>query len=330
MNVTMPLGPSLKRSVTLHFMGDWGQANLHRVCGWLAQEVGERSGPYSRFATWNGRGGVDSVKAVGRGTVDLALTTPAAFARMALDGRGPYAAEPFPFIRALGTIPQRDRLVLAIDAAKNIRSFDDLRERRPALRIAISTNDGINNIGLAGHKLLELEGITRERLESWGGRFVEAERPDACLEFMKRGEADAVFQEAIMTPWWRDLTERVDLTFVPVERSVLDQVERDYGWPRAVLPAGYFRNLNEPLETLDFSDFLIIVRADMPDDIAELLAYCIAETSEALEVQYRHLAPERSPVTYPLVPTEMARTAIPLHPAAARYYASQGYIAKTQ
>jgi TRAP-type uncharacterized transport system substrate-binding protein len=324
----MPNGPSLKRSVTLHFMGDWGQANLHRVCGWLMQEMGERSGPHSRFATWNGRGGIDSVRAVGRGIVDLALTTPAAFARMALDGRGPYAGEPYPFLRALGTVPQRDRLVLAIDASRNIRSFDDLRARRPALRIATSVNDGVNNIGLAAHTILDLAGITREKLESWGGRFVEAERPDACIEFIKRGEADAVFQEAIMTPWWRELTEARDLTFVPIERAVLDQVERDFGWPRAVLPGGYFRNLPQPLETLDFSDFMIIVRDDMPDDIAELLAFCIAETSEALEIQYRHIPPDKSPVTYPLVPTEMAKTAIPLHPAAARYYVSKGYIAK--
>jgi uncharacterized protein len=322
-NQTTLAGPSLKRSITLHLMGDWGQANLHRVCGWLMQEVGDRSGPHSRFATWNGRGGVDSVRAVGRGMVDLALTTPAAFARMAIDGRGPYAGEPFPFLRALGTVPQRDRLVLAIHAAKNIHSFDDLRERRPPLRIATSTHDGINNIGLAAHKILELAEIA---VESWGGRFVEAERPDACIEFTKRGEADAVFQEAIMTPWWRELSERADLTFVPVERRILDQLEQDYGWPSAVLPAGYFRNLTSPLETLDFSDFLILVREDMPDDVAELLAYCIAETSDALEIQYRHIPPERSPVTYPLIAAQMARTALPLHPAAARYYASKGYI----
>jgi TRAP transporter TAXI family solute receptor len=324
----MQMELSLKRSVTLHFMGDWGQANLHRVCGWLAQEFGDRCGPHSRFAIWNGRGGVDAVRAVGRGAVDVALTTPAAFARMALAGRGPYLAEPYPFLRALGTIPQRDRLVLAVRASQNIRSFDDLRTRRPALRIATATHDGINHIGLAARMLLELEGITREQLESWGGQFIEAERPDTCIEFVKRGEADAVFQEAIMTPWWRELTEQVDLTFIPIEQGVLDKVERDFGWAPAVLPAGYFRNLASDLPTLDFSDFLLMVREDMPDDVAELLAFCIAETSDRLEVQYRHLPPDRSPVTYPLIAARMAKAAIPLHPAAERYYQSKGYLAK--
>jgi TRAP-type uncharacterized transport system substrate-binding protein len=306
-------------------MGDWGQANLHRVCGWLAQEMGDRSGPHSRFAIWNGRGGVDAVKAVGRGNVDVALATPAAFAQMALDGRGPYKAEPLPLLRALGTVPQLDRLVLAIDASENIQSFEDLRQRRPALRIATSPNDGVNHVGLAAHTILDHAGIS---VEGWGGRFLEAERPNICIELIMRGEANAVFHEAIMTPWWRELVEARYVSFVPIESAVLDRLEGELGWPRATLPAGYFRNLERTLETLDFSDFVLIVRADMPDDIAELLAFCIAETSEALERQYRHIPPERSPVTYPLTPAGLAKTAIPLHPAAARYYASKGYIDK--
>ena len=315
----------LSRSVTLQFMGDWGQANLHRVCGWLAQEMGDRSGPHSRFAIWNGRGGVDAVKAVGRGNVDVALATPAAFARMALDGRGPYKAEPLPLLHALGTVPQLDRLVLAIDASENIQSFEDLRQRRPALRIATSPNDGVNHVGLAAHTILDHAGIS---VEGWGGRFLEAERPNTCIELIMRGEANAVFHEAIMTPWWRELAEARDVRFVPIESAVLDRLEGELGWPRATLPAGYFRNLERLLETLDFSDFVMIVRADMPDDIAEMLAFCIAETSDALERQYRHIPPERSPVTYPLTPAGLAKTAIPLHPAAARYYASKGYIDK--
>jgi TRAP-type uncharacterized transport system substrate-binding protein len=306
-------------------MGDWGQANLHRVCGWLAQEMGDRSGHHSRFAIWNGRGGVDALKAVGRGKVDVALATPAAFARMALDGRGPYKDEPLPFLRALGTVPQLDRLVLAMNASESIQSFEDLRQRRPALKIATSPDDGVNHVGLAAHTILDHAGIL---VEDWGGRFLEAERPNTCIELLIRGEANAVFHEAIMTPWWRDLTEARDVTFVPIESAVLDKLDQEFGWPRATLPVGYFRNLERPLETLDFSDFAMIVRADMPDDIAELLAFCIAETSDALERQYRHMPPERSPVTYPLTPAELANTAIPLHPAAARYYASKGYIDK--
>jgi len=322
----MPDAPHLDRSLTLHFYGDWGQANLHRVCGWLAQEVGDRSGPHSRFAIWNGRGGTDAVRAVGRGHVDLALATPAAFVTMALDGCGPYAGEAFPHLRALGSVPQTDRLVLAVSAEAGIRSFADLRERRAPLRIATSQDDGVNHIGLAVQRIMTLAGVSRATLESWGGSYLEEERPLPCIRHAREGRANAVFHEAIMTTWWQELADSRDLTFIPIEPTVLDRLGREYNWPRAVLPAGYFRGLDAPLETLDFSDFLVVVRADMPEDVAHLITWCMSETRAALEAQYRHIPPARSPVSYPLDPAEMARTPLPLHPGAERYYKEHGHL----
>ncbi len=83
-----PPEPAIARSLRLHLKGDWGTANLHRVCGWISQELTDRCGPYTQVAIWNGRGFIDSVRAVGRGEVDVALTTPAAFTTAALDGSG--------------------------------------------------------------------------------------------------------------------------------------------------------------------------------------------------------------------------------------------------
>lgn len=316
--------PRLDRSITLHMKGDWGQANLHRVCGWLCQEIGDRAGPHSRIAIWNGHGGIDNVLAVGRGEVDVAVPTPAAFVSMALDGRGPYAGQAMPHLRALGTAPQTDRLVLAIDAEQGIRSFADLRDKRPPLRIATSPNDGTNQIGLAVHRIMELSGVPPSEFEGWGGRFIEDERPFPCIQAVADGTADAVFYEAIMTTAWQQLANERDLAFVPIEEHVLRQLEQELGWPSAVLPAGYFRGLDEPLPTLDFSDFLVLTTTDLPDDVAYLIAWCLVETRAKLENQYRHIPPERSPVTYPLEPAKIATTPIPLHPGAARYYASAG------
>src|SRR4029079_10004780 len=57
-------GPRIERDVELDMMGDWGIANLHRICGWIAAETWFRSGDGSRFATVNGRGGRDAIEAV--------------------------------------------------------------------------------------------------------------------------------------------------------------------------------------------------------------------------------------------------------------------------
>jgi uncharacterized protein len=68
------------------------------------------------------------------------------------------------------------------------------------------------------------------------------------------------------------------------------------------------------------------VRADLPEEVAYLLAWCLGEQRARLERYYRHLPSERSPVTYPLDPAKMARTPIPLHPGAERYYREYGYL----
>src|SRR5579863_8259980 len=91
--------PRLNRSVVLQFQGDWGQANLHRIFGWLSQEVIDRAGPFSRVGIWSGRGGLDAVQAVGRGLVGVAMAVPAAFVPMAVEGKGIDKGEAFPDLR---------------------------------------------------------------------------------------------------------------------------------------------------------------------------------------------------------------------------------------
>jgi hypothetical protein len=56
-------------------------------------------------------------------------------------------------------------------------------------------------------------------------------------------------------------------------------------------------------------------------DVAYLAAWCMVKTRRALEAQYAHLPQDHSPVTCPLVPADMARTPVPLHPPAARAHA---------
>ncbi|MDB5409975.1 MAG: hypothetical protein JWL84_4887 [Rhodospirillales bacterium] len=319
MSYTVP-EPRIARSLTLQFQGDWGQANLHRIFGFLSQEVTSRAGPYSRVGIWSGHGGFDSVSAVGRGQVDVALAVPTAFVPMTLTGKGIAAGEAFPELRALGTMPQTDRLVVAVRESLGIRSFDDLRRKAPALRIATSQDDGINTVGYAAQRVMESAGLPRATIEAWGGTYVERVRPNECIALVADGAADAIIHEAIMTQWWQDLADATDLCFLPLEEETLAAMERDEDWPRASLPEGYLRGMDGPFATLDFSDFLMIARADLPDDVAYLIAWCLCERRQVIDQAYRHIPPARSPVTYPLAPEKIARTAIPLHPGAERYY----------
>ncbi|WP_326600427.1 TAXI family TRAP transporter solute-binding subunit [Streptomyces sp. NBC_01803] len=309
-----PPEPTIDRSITLHLRGDWGTANLHRVCGWISQELTDRSGPHTRVAVWNSRGFSDAVRAVGRGEVQVAMTTPVAFTTAALDGRGVFADESFPDLRALGVVPQRDRLVMGVRRSLGITSFAQLREAKPALRLATSVHDGVNYVGLAAHELLTRSGID---VTGWGGELLTDERPFETFGHVLAGRADAVVHEAYMLPHWQEFG--ADFHFLEVEQAVLDSLWRDYSWPSAEVDEGHFPGA-PAFRTLDFSDFLVLTRADLADDVAYAIAWVLGETRDVLERQYRHIPPERSPVTYPLDPVTMGRTPVPLHPGAARYY----------
>ena len=319
--------PSIQRDITLHLQGDWGIANLHRICGWIMAEMGRRSGAGSRFATWSGRGGTDAFEVLFNKSVDLSLFVPACFAPGASRMPVVKAAGDPGSLRAIATLPQNDALVIAVDARLGISSLDDIRKKKPALRIAAAHDDGVNPVGFTTHRLLELAGLPRKDLEAWGGRFVEGEGPWDVIPLGTSGEADVVIFEAIMTKYWRDMTAARDWVFLSLDKDLLGRFESAYAVAPKVVPAGRFKGQDQPLDTIDFSDFLLMARAELADDVAYLLAWCLCNTRATIEAQYLHLAPENSPLTYPLNPRAMATTSLPLHPGAQRYYREAGLLA---
>lgn len=319
--------PRISRSVTLNFNGDWGYANFHRICAWLTQEFCDRAGPRSRTAIWSLRGGgSEPLHLLNDGELDLCIATPTMMVPDALAGKGMFAGTPMPDLRALATIPQNDRMVFAIDPKFGISTFEELRAKKPALRIAASIDDGSNFIGYASRRMMEAHGLDEGTLRSWGCEYVVDNRPDDSLARMRDGEVDAIVQEAIMMPWWRAVIDTRNAIPLPAEDAALRKLESEYGYRRNSLPAGFFSTLKSDIPTLDFSDFAILVRSDLPDDVAYLLTWCLVETRGALEAQYRHVPSERSPVNYPIEPSKMAQTSIPLHPAARRFYEEGGYL----
>ena len=318
-----PVSPHIDRLLELTFQGDWGQANLHRICGWLAQEVGDRCAPGSRFGIWNGRAGTDAVRAVLDHQVDVALLTPtAAMGLIAATAEAPAQAGA-ERLRALGTLPQRDRLVTCVDADLGVSTMGDLAGLLPDLRIATSADDGVNLIGMAAHRMLAAAGLAAEDVRKAGGSFSYFERPFPAVAAFRDGLANVLVHEAIMMPAWQRVADRKRVTYLDVDPSVAE-VFAGWNWPTAVVPAGYLPTLDRDLTALEFSDFVLMCHADLPDDVAGLIAWCMVATRDALEVQYRHIPPDRSPLTYPLEPAAIARAPIPLHPAAEATFAALG------
>lgn len=296
----------MDRQISLRVQGDWGQANLHRISCALSHELVFATSPGTEVWIRNGRGAGDAVDAVLQGTVDAAWMTPAWTARAAVEGVGPFAGRPAPELRALGVMPQHDRLVVGVRRETGLTSWEDLAAA-PGLRITTSPDDGVNLIGYTAHRLLAAGGVDLRRV-----KLLEYEWPFPCLEAVLAGEADVIVHEAIMTTPWQDLG--ADLLFLDAPEAALDELGRGVGDVSATVRAGYFPGLECDLRTLDFSDFVLLAHADMADDVAQLVSTKLIDSSEWLERQYSHIPPERSPLTYPLIPSDIATTPIAAHP----------------
>ncbi len=315
-------------TINVRFKADQGIANFTRVCGWLASGLRTRSEPDSTFSIWMGGAYKDNVLAIGRREVDVALTTPPAFAAQARAGIGMYEDGAFENLRAIGLVPQTDRLVLAVDANTGLTSFEDIRERQYPLRVSTDIDDGINGVGWGVARVFEAYGFSADDLRSWGGGIVPAGGgPRRALQQGIDGQADAVLHEAIMTQWWVTLTETRTMRFLPIRQDILEDFQQRYFFESAVIPRGKFRGVFEDVPTLDWADFVILVNADMDDELAHTLAQLLVETWDVLEAGYRHIPPERSPVSYPLNPyTTWKGVQVPLHPGAQSYYQDHGYM----
>src|SRR5207247_327036 len=144
-------------------------------------------------------------------------------------------------------------------------------------------DDGVNFVGLATEGLMSASGVDQATLESWGGSYVVDERPPACLDAYIHGEVDAVIMEAICAAWWeRALLSRPTVLLEP-EAEGLDRLEAELGWPNRRLPEGWWESHPDPINALDFSDFLVLVSTDMPEDVAYVLTWCLFETRDELE-----------------------------------------------
>lgn len=318
--------PTISRNVVLHCMGDWGQVNWHAIMRWITQEFCERAGPLSRTAIWSVRGGgKDPIMQVYSGDADIAINI-----QPALTAKG---FLPSPMIvedlRGLATLDQNDRMVLGLDPSLGCKTFADLRQKKPKLKLAMCPDNGDSPIGFVAHRYLEAHGVSADDILFWGGEIVYANRPEECLipcEDPARG-FNAVIQEAIMTPWWRNLVDGTR-AFVPLpaEPEALGRLDAEIGLPPSTLPAGYWKNLKEEIPALEFNDFTLFCRKDLPDDVVYLLTWVVVKTKNVIESQFHSFPGDRSPIGWPMYPEKMAKTSLPLHPAAERFYRENGYL----
>jgi TRAP-type uncharacterized transport system substrate-binding protein len=263
---------------------------------------------------------VSGIRAVAAGEADLAIVNPSAALSVACRGHRLFGA-PLP-LRTIAVIPSLDQFVFAVRPETGLERFEDIAERRPALKVGLR---GVPEHSL--HFMLEdvasAAGFSVEDLRRWGGETrLEGSYPapgEPKFEAFLRGEIDAIFDEA--ADFWIGQALEAGMRILPLAEATVRKLEAQ-GYRRAVLEKSKFPALPSDILTIDFSGWSIFVRADLPDRI-------VAQICAGLDAR-KHMIPWQG--DGPLPVERMCRDApdtpldVPLHPAAERFWRERGYI----
>jgi len=261
--------------------------------------------------------GIEGARLVGSRKLDIVWLNPSVIATMAYLGKGPFRrSSP---LRALAVFPSWDRLVVAVSGKLGIRSMEELKEKRPALRVSVADNDCVN---FAIRALLKVHGLKIESFTEWGGVVEPVVRPSnpRRREGIISGEIDVVIDEGMDS--WGQVALDHGMVFLPFSEKALAKLER-YGFQRAPLAGGRLKgNIPESTVVVDFSGWPIIMHASLPDE----LAYHMAAVLDRLREEIPYDSAQVPPMSSLCRSTEDGPLNIPLHPGAERYYREHGYL----
>jgi TRAP-type uncharacterized transport system substrate-binding protein len=284
-----------------------------------AKSKDPKSGVSLSFAT----GSFREITAVAEGKFSLAWVNPSVLLTMAYRGKGPFRKR-LP-LRALAVFPSYDVMGFAVHESTGITSLSQIKQERFPLRLstrrvtpsALRENSTMYTVAA----VMRAAGFTLSDIRTWGGKIHLATRPSdpARRATIENGTVNAIFDEGIKS--WARTALVHGFRFLPIEGTVLKRMVA-MGYRPAVMSKSRFDGLPEEVTTIDFSGWPMIVRADMPQEVAYALCEAIEKRKEFIPTDnYEPLDIARLCAN-----DEEAPYDVPLHSGAERFYRERGYL----
>jgi TRAP transporter TAXI family solute receptor len=267
--------------------------------------------------------GFKELRAVAEGKISLAWINPSVAATLAFKGKGPFSKS-LP-IRTIAVFPSYDIVGFAVRAATGVTSLAEIKQKKIPLRLSTGQT---SKRALAHHptmftvtSVMKAAGFSLADIKKWGGKIQSVTRPShpdrrAAIE---NGTIDAVFDEGIKS--WGQTAIDKGFRYLPVEGQILERLTA-MGYRQSVVPASRFRGMTEDVKTVDFSGWPMVVRADMPDEVAYALCEAIEARKDLIPTDnYKPLD-----VAQLCADDEEAPRGVPFHPGAERFYRERGYL----
>lgn len=114
----------------------------------------------------------------------------------------------------------------------------------------------------------------------------------------------------------QEVTAVRDVYFVPIDDDIIDNLAAEYGYYiRGAFPAGVYQGQDEEVPSVQVGND-VVVNVDVDEEIAYQLTKTLFENAEELHVVH--------PSAKQFLPENGVKTAIPLHPGAAKYFIEIG------
>jgi len=285
----------------------------------LTPKPNDRKGIALSFTT----GGFPAIRAVAEGKFSLAWVNPSVQLTMAYRGKGPFPKR-LP-VRTIAVFPSYDVMGFAVHESTGITSISQIKKERFPLKVSIRRMDKAarkeDSTMFTVAAVLQAAGFTLEDIRRWGGEIHLAARPSdpARRADIERGRVNAIFDEGIKS-WARTALEN-GFRFLPVEGSILKHMAA-LGYRPTLMSKSRFQGMAADVQTLDFSGWPMIVRADMPNDVAYALCETIEKRKDLMPTDnYKPLD-----IAQLCANDEESPYDVPLHPGALRFYRERGYL----
>ncbi|HEY3919293.1 MAG TPA: TAXI family TRAP transporter solute-binding subunit [Stellaceae bacterium] len=261
--------------------------------------------------------------AVAEKELSLLWINPNAPLALAYKGCAPFA-EALP-LRTIAVFPSWDAGVIAVHESTAITSIEQIRERRHPLRV--STGNVIappfdeDPTMFAVATVMAAAGFSFADIVAWGGSVHTVSRPShpERAAMIDKGEIDAVFDEGVMS-WGQYALER-GFRILPLEGAVRQKVAAA-GFDIINVTANRLPALKQPVPSIDFCGWPMIVHRDMPDELASAL--CEALEARKLVIPTDNYRPVD--MIQLCTPDEETPRGAPLHPGAERFYRERGHL----
>jgi TRAP-type uncharacterized transport system substrate-binding protein len=297
-----------------------GSAASDAVPTYIQPRVVLRHARGGRPATFFGVSTAEGIYAVASREVDLAIINPAAVLSVAMRGKGIFK-EPMP-VRAIAVIPSWDQFVFAVRPETGLSFLEDIARQKPKLRIVMRSAPD-HTLHHMFDDVAAAAGFSRDDIRSWGGEVRKTGSvPWTSTETFKsliRGDVDAIFDEA--ANYWVRQALDAGITILQLAEPTVATLEA-MGYRRAILPRLTYQKLPRDVLSLDFSGWTVFVHTEADDDlVTQICAGLDARKARIPWEEPGDLPVERMAREAPDTPQ-----AVPLHPAAERYWRNRGYI----